>query len=66
MLVFVLSLWLVQSAKVSLLYCMARCRDMMTCDTCAVDHVVRNQAASIYICILQVIKNWWWKGLGRG
>ena len=43
MLVFVLSVWLVQSAKVSLLYCMARCGDMMTWDTCAVDHVVRNR-----------------------
>ena len=60
MLVCVLSLWLVQNAKVSLLYCMARCRDMMTCDTCAVDHMVRNPGG-FHLCILKTIKNWTWE-----
>ena len=33
---------------------------MMTCDTCAVDHVVRNPGG-FHLCILQVIKNWTWE-----
>ena len=33
---------------------------MMTCDTCAVDHVVRNPGG-FDLCILKAIKNWTWE-----
>ena len=33
---------------------------MMTCDTCAVDHVVRNPGG-FHLCILKAIKNWTWE-----
>ena len=39
---------------------MARCRDIMTCDTCAVDHMVRNPEG-FHLCILKAIKNWTWE-----
>ena len=31
---------------------------MMTCDTCAVNHVVRNPGG-FHLCILKAIKIWW-------